>query len=259
MNYWTIIPTEVHKSTLLTAEEKELYYEINNRLNEGHYCTASNEELAKSLGVSEKTVTTRLAGLKSKKFVTITQNVHKHERRVYLLSKSNPPSYEERNGPNEEYLEARKKKLEGSLKKGIVLGSIEFGTLIEKLKESTYLEDITDNSTQFILNESQIEFFAEFKKSFPHKKIDCQIACFPDMDYKQLIASIYDSEFLMLNNNLSLKWCLQHSKDIINGNYKCHKLREVEAMIEKTNISKERKYTPSDINSYFQDIDDIEV
>ena len=61
--YWCSIPNAVRKSKLLTAEEKDLYYEICERLTEGGYCKASNTELANALDVSPKTITSRLANL----------------------------------------------------------------------------------------------------------------------------------------------------------------------------------------------------
>lgn len=250
--YWTSIPNAVRKSKSLSAEEKELWYEIADRKNAGGYCTASNTELAKALNVSEKTITTRLSNLIQKRFANVTQNVHRHQRRIYLHC---PGDHLEPQKPEGKELEEKTRNLQEALKKSIVFGTIDFNVLIEKLIESPYLGEVTDNSTQFVLTNDQMEFLVNFKKRYPSKLIDCQIAYFPLIDYSKLLKSIEESLFMQGNDNLSLKWCLSHAEDIMSGKYKTNLANSQEA---KRNFSG-RKYDPGIINSLFQGVDDIEI
>ena len=221
--YWACIPNSVRKSKRISAEEKELWYEIREIIETrgGGYCTATNSELAKALDVSEKTITTRLASLIKKGFANITMDSHHHKRRIYLHA---PGDHLEPQKPQGKELEERTKWLRESLKKAIVFGTIDFNVLIEKLKESSYLEEIQDNSVQFILTGEQIEFLNRFKRY--QKSIDCQIACFPNVDYQKLVRAIEESLFLQDNSNLTLKWCLSHADEIINGKYKTSSMTE---------------------------------
>lgn len=249
MSYWTTIPTAVRKSKRLSPEEKDLYFEICDRLNEGGYCTATNEELAKALGVSEKTITTRLATLRAKKYANTVLNLHKHQRRIYL-NIPGEPSEEKR--PTDKEINNRTQNFRESLKHAIVFGTIEVDVLIQKLRESTYLDDLEDNSVQFILSNDQIEFLSKFKR-YQGKKIDCQVASFPNIDYKKLISSIDESLFLQASDNLSLKWFLTHSDEVLSGKYKYYA-----PPVEKATNFTSRQYTSNEINSLFNDIDKIE-
>ena len=97
--------------------------------------------------------------------------------------------------------------------------------------------------------EEHKNFIEEFKKEFPNKAIDTALLNYKDSDLKELLNEIKKSKFLTTNNNLSLKWCLEHSKDILSGKYKTYKAQNF----------KSREYKRNEINSLFQNIDDIEV
>ena len=258
MSYWTVVPTAVRKSKRLSSEEKELYYEIFDRLNEGGYCTDTNEVLAKSLGISLSTLGARLANLKKKRCLKIIINLKNHTRRIYLIIPRDPDTYAEGFKPAEEKFDDRKRRLQESLKKAIVLGTIDFDVLVAKLKESTYLEEVEDNSTQFVLNEEQIEFLYNFKRFFK-KPIDCQVSAFEGVDYKALIKALEQSWFLQDNKNLTLKWVLAHSREICDGKYKQFLNRAEENSINKPNF-KQREYSPEDLAMMRKHInDDLEL
>ncbi len=95
MGYWSVVPTAVRKSKKLTAEEKELYYEIYDRLNVARYTTVTNEELAHELSIpgktiSAKTISTRINSLKEKGFLNISFKNKRHVRRIYAVIPGEP-------------------------------------------------------------------------------------------------------------------------------------------------------------------------
>ena len=216
MNYWTVIPTAVRKSKRLSSAEKDLYYEICDNLNSFGYCTLTNAELAKNLDIDERTVRARLETLKEKKFVNVIINCHKHRRWIYL---NVPQSQKDKEvSEDDQIFDERKKCMLSSLKKAIIIGTVDFNVLVQKLLESPYLEEVKDNSTQFALTEDQIKFLAQIIRK--GKTIDCQIANYPGIDYEKLTKEINRSEFLWTKNNLTLKWILQNAEKIINGDYR---------------------------------------
>lgn len=253
-SYWETIPRLVRQSWSLTSDEKELYYLIADNLNQGGYCTLSNVEFAEKFKTSTRTISSRLSSMQKKKYISITINTHAHQRRIYLKLPGEPTTEPE---PTEEQLEPKTKCFQESLKKAIVFGTIDFNTLIEKLYESPYLENVEDNSIQFALNSNQIKFLADFQKFLPHKKIDCQISAFPPMDYSKLLEAIRNSKFLYESSNLNLKWFLQNSEKIINGDYE--QFIDLHETPYKSNY-KSRDYEPNELNSPFTiDPDQIDI
>lgn len=235
MGYWTIIPKAVRKSKILTGDEKDLYYEIADNLNEAGYCTLTNSQLAKNLGATEKTVSTRLSSLVQKKYANTLVNLHKHQRRIYLkVPFGDPEASNETPTDEDEETKGKRERLVQSLKKAIVLGTCDFNVLMTSLKQSPYLEEVKDNNIQAALDLEQIKFLGYFLNQFKNKSIDCQVSIFPDsIDYELLTQAIQQSEFLENNDNLSLSWCLKNYKDIVSGKYKTW------ANEEKTKTSKE--------------------
>lgn len=94
------------------------------------------------------------------------------------------------------------------------------------------------------LTEEQARFFERFKELCPNKPLDCQISQMPKIDYTQLMLEIKRSPQYLMNdktNNLGLRWCLEHSEEIIKGNY-----RQFED--ERSNKkSYEREYIPEEM------------
>lgn len=254
MKFWTSVPNIVRHSRLLTAEEKEVYYELVDRINERGYCTTPNAEFAKVLRVSEKTITARLASMKKKGFINIIQNNHKHRRQIYFNLPRNVIGSEEK-PPTEEELADKTKLFQEALKKAIVFGSIDFNVLIEKLHQSPYLEKVKDNTTQFTLTRKQILFLSDFMK-LTNKEIDCQVSCYKNIDYDLLLEKVKESAFLLENKNLNLKWFLEHYKDIVADKYKHYEQKQDE--IYNKNF-KSRNYSDEEIENLFNSIDDIAI
>lgn len=221
MGYWCSIPSGIIKSKKLTSEEKELWCIISINLNEGGYCTAGNAELADALGASIKTITTRLASLKKKNFIHIIFNQRTHQRRIYLRPPNNPATFQEGFGPSVSELQSTQRRIQESLKKAIVFGTIEFDVLIQKLLESPYLHEIKDNSVQFIVSREERNFL-HWLTNYTDKEIDCQIACYEGIDFEALMENICESKFLLENKNINLKWLLEHSDEILKGKYKLY-------------------------------------
>ena len=96
-------------------------------------------------------------------------------------------------------------------------------------------------------------FLADFKKSYPDKKIDAQLAYYSKINLKAFSQAIKESIFLQSNNNLSLSWLLKNSDDIIAGKYKNYGEN-----ITEINFNG-RKYKNGYLNSMFQTLDEIEI
>ena len=60
MNYWISVPRGIMFSKRISTEEKELWFTIQDNLNEAGYCPLSNSELAKKISMSQDTVNLRL-------------------------------------------------------------------------------------------------------------------------------------------------------------------------------------------------------
>lgn len=255
MSFWTPVPTAVLKSKRISDGEKMLYYAIAsviNRQQGKRYCTATNAQLAKALNVSESTITQRLARLIKEHFANTTQNPHKQERRIYLHVPGDP-SLEEKL-PTEEEMDEATVNLRESFKQAIIFGNVPFSVLVEKLKETPYLDELGEQEEQFVLNKEQIRFLDGFMKICPGKAIDCQLASF-EVNFKKLLEEIRESDFIMTNNNLSLKWCLEHAAQICAGDYR----KYIDLRFEKKSNFTGREYTPDELNSLFQSIDEIIV
>lgn len=130
-------------------------------------------------------------------------------------------------------------------------------------KKPTGEKTANNGQIQKDLTEEQARFFERFKELCPNKPLDCQISQVPKVDYTKLMLEIKRSpQYLMSNktNNLGLRWCLEHSEEIINGNY-----RQFED--ERSNKkSYERDYTPEEMEEiqksivYTADnIDELEI
>ncbi len=249
-SYWMVVPYLVRKSRTLSADEKDLYYEIADNLTGGSYCKLSNNELATIFKTSTRTITDRLASMKRKGYISMTPNDHKHERWIYPKLPGEPTSEPE---PTEEQLEPKTQLFQEALKKAIVFGTIDFDLLVEKLFESPYLEKVKNNSTQFVLNEEQIVFISEFKKL--NKKVDCQVAIYKNINYDLLLKSIKESSFLLNNSNLNLKWFLENYSKVVNGDFKNYNYEDTE---KKDNFSG-RQYSREHLNSLFQSVENIDV
>ena len=90
MGYWSVIPTAVRKSRKLSGDEKALYYEIYDRLNVARYTTVTNEELARELDTSAKTISLRINSLIQKGFLSVSYKNRRHTRRIYALIPGEP-------------------------------------------------------------------------------------------------------------------------------------------------------------------------
>ena len=201
---------------------------------------------------------TKYFNAKIELYLQIALETHNHARRIYTKVPGEPTNEPK---PTEKDLEPKTRRFQESLKKAIVFGTIDFSVLVEKMLESPYLEHVEENDTQFILNLEQIRFLANFMKF--NKKIDCQIAMYPNVDLQKLMESIRESAFLMQNSNLNLKWMLENADKIINGDYKsyianmpdedCGTVRR-----RRTNFT-EREYTREELFSLFKSVDEIEI
>ena len=249
MGYWVSIPRGIVFSNNLTSEDKVLWAILSEKLNPSGYCTISNDELSKILNVSSKTITTRLSSLKEKRYINIIINSRKHQRRIYLTP-PNPTSYNESQGASNREIEEKKKRIQESLKKAIVFGELPFEVLVQKLLESPYLQEVKDNNVQFLLNDKQRDFLNWFIKT--GKMIDCQIAYYGNIDYSKLKIKILESDFILNNKNLNLKWILKNSCEIIRDKYKNYK-------VEYDKNFKCRDYNQEYSNSLFQQVDDIVI
>lgn len=252
MSFYTVIPSIVLYSKHLTDEEKILYSILTNCIIPGKsYCNITNEELSKILNTSVRTITSRLDSMQKKGFVICKVNNHLHRRLVFLKTPLKEGTFE--NPPTEEELEPKKQLLLEAFKKATILGDVDFETLMQRFIDSPYLAEVKSGDIQFSLNEEQLMFLADFKKSYPDKKIDAQLAYYSKINLKAFSQAIKESIFLQSNNNLSLSWLLKNSDDIIAGKYKNYGEN-----ITEINFNG-RKYKNGYLNSMFQTLDEIEI
>ncbi len=246
--YWSSIPRYIRFSKILTDEEKSLCYLINDYMNEAGYCCLSNKEFAKKLNVSERTISNRIASIEDKGFINVYQNQHLHKRIIYSNRPKRITEIEPK--PTEKELEPKTLRLIEGLKKGLILGEMDVKVLLERVIDTGVLAKIEDNSRQFAVDEGQLDFLLEMKKL--KKSFDCQIANYHNIDFERLLKAIKESDFLMSNSNLGLKFMLENSEKIINGDYRNY------GKAYKPNFTG-RNYSPGELNSVFQNVDDIEI
>ena len=251
MSYWFSAPNCIRLSKRLTSGEKETYYALQERMTAGGYVVATNEELMKELGVNETALLGRLGALEAKNFIARRRS--KQHKRIFYLR---PPVDSEEKKPTEEQLEEKKKALQNAYKKGLFFGDVEPETLAERLLEVRYLEDMTDHSTQFVLTIEEIEYIHKFRQA--KKVIDCQLSLYRHVDIKALIDAVYQSEFLLLNDNLTVKWLLENAEEVISGKYKGAVIKGADKQDKHTPNFKQRSYEGG-MNFRFQSIDEVEV
>lgn len=85
VGYYSIIPSKILYNKELKANEKLLYAMITSLACKEGYCFASNEYLAKKLGVNRKTVSSWITHLEEKKF--IIREVIRNENQLILKRK----------------------------------------------------------------------------------------------------------------------------------------------------------------------------
>lgn len=121
----------------------------------------------------------------------------------------------------------------------------------EKVIDETPLvsEQRQKGVTQKDLTLEQTKFLEEFQKLCPGKAVDCKIAKMKVVDYKKLLKEIKLSKFLQTRNNLGLKWCLQHTNDILTGKYRNYEEKLI------TN----RDYTKEEYQHMITPIDEIKL
>lgn len=88
IGYYSVIPATVLYNKELKANEKLLYAIINSLANKEGYCFATNEYLAKKLGVHRKTVSNWITHLEDKKFIITevikNENQQVLKRKIYI-------------------------------------------------------------------------------------------------------------------------------------------------------------------------------
>lgn len=246
------VPIKVLHSRKISDGEFRAYMEMLNARNRTIcWCDKSDSDIARLMGIPERTLQSRIASLKEKRFINITPNPHKHSRRMFFHIPGEPNEKEQLT-PTDEEIKAEEESLKQAYKLSIDLYATDFATLVEKIRESPLLDEVEDNSTQFSLTLEQARFLQLFRDYFPRKKIDCQIAAYPEFDYNQLITRMRNSDFIKRSDNLTLKWCLEHRDVILSGKH------ETDQSKKKQDFTG-RNYTREQMNALFQDIDDIEI
>lgn len=257
-------PQEVINSKVLTSEERDLWLKIFENRCAGGYCKLTNEELADKLGWKARTVQYHLSNLIKKKYAGLFMKDLRHGRRIYVNIPGDPNLYEAK--PTDEDLVKMSDELCDSMRKAVVLGDINFDALVSALKASNYLESVDDNTTQFALTLNQIRFLGLLMVYFPEKKIDCQLAAYPeDIDFEKLFDQILHSK-LLPENNISLKSLMKLREEILRGDYASVEVDPGRFDIQTGTWQKRRlqnfngrNYTREEMNAQFDNIDDVEV
>lgn len=257
-------PQEVINSKRLTSEERDLWLKIFENCCAGGYCKLTNKELADKLGWKARTVQYHLAHLIKKKYAGDFDKDLRNGRRIYVNIPGEPQLYEAE--PTDEDLAKMSDDLCESMRKAVVLGDTNFDALVTALKSSDYLESVDDNTTQFALTLNQVRFLGLLMIYFPEKKIDCQLAAYPeDIDFEKLFDQILHSK-LLPENNISLKSLMKLREEILRGDYASVEVDPSRFDIQTGTWQKRRSqnfngrtYTRGEMNALFDNIDDIEV
>lgn len=257
-------PQEVINSKVLTSEECDLWLKIFANRCAGGYCKLTNKDLAEKLGWSERTVQYHLSNLIKKKYAGVFMKDLRNGRRIYVNIPGEPKLYEAE--PTNEDLAKMSDELCDSMRKAVVLGDTNFDALVSAIKTSNYLEGVDDSNSQFALTLDQVRFLGLLMIYFPEKKIDCQLATYPeDIDFEKLFDRILHSE-LLPKGNLSLKWLLEHREEILQGNYGSVDVDPSRFDIQTGTWQKRRSqnfngrtYTREEINALYDDLDTLEI
>lgn len=255
MNKSIIGPKEILYSNKLTDGEKVVYLTFENNLyphTPAKNCSIlSNKELAKLLKTTEKSIAKRIASLKNKKFIHSKYNNHLKRRYTYLDAPWQPTLPDEEL-PTEKELEAKDRQYQER-------GGYIYPEWPMDIRALMLMIQKTFNIPRFSSTPQtpeQKEFVRLFKQKFPNKAINCNVADYPVINYMKLIQEIENSTLLKNAGNLTLKWCMDHRDDILNGNYR--KISNALDQIKNENFQG-RSYADLDINSLFQNIDDIQI
>lgn len=93
----------------------------------------------------------------------------------------------------------------------------------------------------------------KFKLRFPNRIINCEVPVEVDMD--GLIHEIEKSKYLLSCSNMTLKSCaIKYYQKIMSGDY-----RDIDSITNISNFSTGRNYTREEMNSLFQNVEDVEV
>ena len=119
-------------------------------------------------------------------------------------------------------------------------------------KRRIFLKGYTPQFLDEKLPEQNLEDITKFKEAFPDRRIDLNIIpSYVDMDL--MIKKIKAKKFLREATNMSLSSCVRAYYQIISKNG-----YESADKIERNSQNK-RDYTTDEINSLFQNIDEIEI
>lgn len=131
----------------LDGREIKLFLHLLVKVNDFGYCDESNEDLAKRMNVSERTITDTVSTLKKKGIINVVQNRHKHRRQIYVRRLGDNPKYQEE--PSfEEMTEAQKKFKTLFPNRTVdcdVPATVNMDELLEEMKRSWWLMNKADN------------------------------------------------------------------------------------------------------------------
>lgn len=176
---------------------------------------------------------------------------------LYVLKNTNDFGYcEKSNQQISEHFDVSERSITGSVSILASKGLIRIVQNRHKHKRMIYVQGLSQ--AQRYREEPPIEAMTpgqkKFKELFPDRTVDCDIPIGVDID--QLLEEMKKSTWIMTKaHNMTLKsCCITHYKLIMSGHYRDEKF------IEKTSsFSTKRTYSSNELNSLFQDVDDIEI
>lgn len=246
--FYAIRPRVVDKSILINNTEKQLWYRISDNIDNAGCCRMTNAELGKELHVSAIMISNMISKMLDKGYLAVTYETRNHARRLYPIY---PGEYDVPL-PSQKQIKLRKAQLEEALQKGIKINDEYFFTLVNKLRYSPVLDEVKDNSTQFVLTLEQITFLARFMELFPDKAIDIQLSSVvKQLDYDLLLLEVKNSKFLSTSNNISLKWLIDNYDDIVE--------KKKYAPFGEEEVKLGRNYSREELNALIPSVDEIEI
>lgn len=227
--FWSMpMPNYIKNSRTISNDEKMLFLRIMENRNEIGWCGLTNKVFADCFGVTERTISTWITNLFNQGFINIINSRHNKVRKIYCNIPKRAPGMPDYN----------------------VNMSID-----DYLKIFTLAFPSNENDIQENITVEQANFLRSFRAHFPNKKLDCQITCKKIDNYTELMLACKQSRFVRETDNNGLAWILANSEEIIKGRWKTFD----DQKIIKSNFSTGHDYSKEELNSLFQNIDEIEV
>lgn len=234
---------EYIQTTKITAKAQALYFIIFEEFNKNYFVNMLQIKLTyltSVLHLSKKDINKHRQELAENKLIKFTMSTD--NRKCYYTLLELPTPIEPINTLDQPLLNPRPTPIEP------VPTPIEPKTPIyNNINNNIYIQTINERKRLYI---SLIE---QFKKALPNKIIDCEVI--PDnINMDKLIQSIKESDFLLNNANLNLKFFINNYEKITNNYYKNYNNQK-----ENKQEFIKHTFTSEELNNLFDNLDEVKI